>query len=54
MAHVLLDFQAIQNFGSICITPSLKQIVAYVPYYIDKALADEKMVGLPITWGKRQ
>ena len=49
LARVLLGFQAVQIFGSSCITPSLKQIVTYVPYYIDKALADGKMVGLPIT-----
>ena len=49
LARVLLGFQAVQIFGSSCITPSLKQIVIYVPYYIDKALADGKMVGLPIT-----
>ena len=49
LARVLLGFQAVQIFGSSCITPSLKQIVKYVPYYIDKALADGKMVGLPIT-----
>ena len=49
LARVLLGFQAVQIFGSSCITPSLKQVVTYVPYYIDKALTDGKMVGLPIT-----
>ena len=49
LTRVLLGFQAVQIFGSSCITPSLKQIVTYVPHYIDKALADGKVVGLPIT-----
>ena len=48
-ARVLLGFQAVQIFGSTSITASCKQIVTYVPYYIDKALADATMVGLPIT-----
>ena len=48
-ARVLLGFQAIQIFGSTSITASCKQIVTYVPYYIDKALSDATMVGLPIT-----
>lgn len=47
--RVLLGFQAVQIFGSTSITASCKQIVTYVPYYIDKALADANMVGLPIT-----
>ena len=48
-ARVLLGFQAVQIFGSTSITASCKQIVTYVPYYIDKALADANLVGLPIT-----
>ena len=48
-ARVLLGFQAVQIFGSSSITASCKQIVTYVPYYIDKAFADATMVGLPIT-----
>ena len=48
-ARILLGFQAVQIFGSTSITASCKQIVTYVPYYIDKALADANLVGLPIT-----
>lgn len=48
-ARVLLGFQAVQIFGSTSITASWKQIVTYVPYYIDKALPDANVVGLPIT-----
>ena len=47
-ARVLLGFQAVQIFGSTSITAFCNQIVTYVPYYIDKALADATMVGLPI------
>ena len=49
MARVLLGFQAVIIFGVKAITPSIKQAVVYVPFYIDKALADGKAVGLPIT-----
>lgn len=48
-ARVYLGFQAVQIFGNTSITASLKQIVSYVPYYVDKALSDATMVGLPIT-----
>ncbi|CAB3983550.1 Hypothetical predicted protein [Paramuricea clavata] len=30
-------------------TPSIKQAVVYTPYYVDKALADGREIGLPIT-----
>ena len=39
-ARILLGFQAVVIFGEKAITPSIKQAVVYVPYYIDKALAD--------------
>ena len=47
-ARVLLGFQAVQIFRSISITASCKQIVTYVPYYIDKALAD--VTNSPLLW----
>ena len=48
-ARVLLGFQAVQIFGTVNITASIKQIVSYVPYYVDKALTDASLIGLPIT-----
>ena len=48
-AHVHLGFQAVQIFGTANITASIKQIVSYVPFYVDKALADASLIGLPIT-----
>ena len=44
-----LGFQAVQIFGTANITASIKQIVSYVPFYVDKALADASLIGLPIT-----
>ena len=41
LARVLLGFQAVK-----AITPSIKQVVAYIPYYIDKAREDGD---LPVT-----
>lgn len=49
MAHVHLGFQAVQIFGTVNITASIKQIVSYVPYYVDKARADASLIGLPLT-----
>lgn len=48
-ARVKLGFQSVVIFGTKSITPSLKQIVSYVPFYVDKAVSDGKLVGLPIT-----
>ena len=48
-ARVHLGFQAVQIFGTVNITASIKQIVCYVPYYVDKALTDVSFIGLPIT-----
>lgn len=48
-ARVHLGFQAVQIFGTVNITASIKQIVSYVPYYVDKALTDASVIGLPIT-----
>lgn len=50
-ARVHLGFQAVQIFGTANITASLKQIVSYVGYYVDKALSDAQIIGLPITLG---
>ena len=49
VARILLGFQAVVIFGAKAITPSIKQAVVYTPFYIDKALADGKEIGLPIT-----
>ena len=48
-ARVHLGFQAVQIFGTANITASIKQIVSYVPFYVDEALADASLIGLPIT-----
>lgn len=48
-ARIYLGFQAI--FGTANLTASLKQIVTYVGYYVDKALSDAQIIGLPITLG---
>ena len=49
LARVLLGFQAVIIFGVKAITPSIKQVVVYVPYYIDKAREDGETIGLPLT-----
>ena len=49
LARVLLGFQSVVIFGVKAITPSIKQAVIYAPFYIEKALADGKEVGLPVT-----
>ena len=49
LARVLLGFQAVTIFGVKAITPSIKQVVVYTPYYIDKAREDGKEIGLPLT-----
>ena len=50
-ARIHLGFQAVQIFGTANVTASLKQIVNYVGYYVDKALSDAQIIGLPITLG---
>ena len=50
-ARIYLGFQAVQIFGTANLTASLKQIVTYVGYYVDKALSDAQIIGLPITLG---
>ena len=49
LARILLGFQAVVIFGVKAITPSIKQAVVYTPYYVDKAFADGREIGLPIT-----
>jgi len=39
-ARIHLGFQAVQIFGTTNVTTSLKQIVSYVGYYVDKTLSD--------------
>jgi len=48
-ARIYLAFQAVQIFGTANVTASLKQIVSYVGYYVDKALSDAQIIGLPMT-----
>lgn len=50
-ARIHLGFQAVQIFGTANVTASLKQIVSYVGYYVDKARSDAQIIGLPITLG---
>ena len=50
-ARIYLGFQAVQIFGTANLTASLKQIVTSVGYYVNKALSDAQIVGLPITLG---
>ena len=40
-----------QIFGTANLTAFLKQIVSYVGCYVDKALSNAKIIGLPITLG---
>ena len=47
-ARIYLGFQAVQIFGTANLTASLKQIVGQ---YVDKALSDAQIIGLPITLG---
>ena len=49
LARVLLGFQAVVIFGVKAITPSIKQIVVYMPYYTDKAQEDGNEIGLSFT-----
>ena len=48
LARILLGFQFVLIFGTSCVTPSIKQIVVYTSYYIDKAKLDGDLVGLPL------
>lgn len=46
--RALVGIPAVQIFGRNSITPSLKQMVAYLPHYIDQARVDGEMVGLDL------
>ena len=50
-ARIYLGFQAVQIFDTANPTASLKQIVTYVGYYVDKALSDAQIIGPPMTLG---
>ena len=50
-ARIYLGFQAVQIFDTANPTASLKQIVTYVGYYIDKALSDAQIIDPPMTLG---
>lgn len=50
-ARIHLGFQTVQIFDTANVTASLKQIVSYVGYYVDKARSDAQIIGLPITLG---
>lgn len=48
-ARVYLGFQFPIIFGYQSLTATLKQVTVYSAFYIDKAIADAKLVGLPVT-----
>ena len=48
-ARCLLGFQFVQIFGKDSVTPSIKQLVAYTAFYIDKAITDGALCGLKLS-----
>jgi len=48
-ARVLLGFQFILIFGSETVTATVKELVAYTGFYVEKALKDAALSGLPLT-----
>lgn len=48
LARIFLGFQFILIFGTNCVTPSIKQIVVYTSFYIDKARKDGELIGQPL------
>lgn len=48
-ARVLLGFQFVLIFGSETVTATLKELVAYTGCYVEKALKDAALSGLPLT-----
>ena len=48
-ARVLLGFQFILIFGSQTVTATVKELVAYTRFYVEKALKDGALSGLPLT-----
>jgi len=47
-ARIHLGFQAVQIFGIANVTTSLKQIVSYFGYDVDKALSDAQITNKPL------
>ena len=47
-ARVLLGFQFVLIFGTQSVTATIKELVAYTGFYIEKALKDATLVGLPL------
>ena len=48
-ARVLLGFQFILIFGSETVTATIKELVAYTGFYVEKALKDAALSGLPLS-----
>ena len=48
-ARVLLGFQFILKFGSETVTATVKELVAYTGFYIEKSLKDATLSGLPLS-----
>ena len=48
-ARLLLGFPAVTIFGTESVTPSMKQAVVFLPYYIEKAKKDGSLVGMDFT-----
>jgi len=48
-ARVLLGFQFILIFGSQTVTATVKELVAYTGFYVEKARKDAALSGLPLT-----
>ena len=48
-ARVLLGFQFILIFGSETVTATVKELVAYTGFYVEKALKDAALSGLPLS-----
>ena len=47
-ARGLLGFQFISIFGSQTVTATVKELVAYTQFYVEKALEDAASSGLPL------
>ena len=48
-ARLRLGFPTVAIFGTLSITPSMKQVVTYVPFYSERAKLDGQQVGLDLT-----
>ena len=48
-ARLRLGFPTVAIFGTLSITPSMKQVVTYVPFYIERAKLHGQQVGLDLT-----